>query len=273
MNPVIEKVKNCTDHVLKKLENVSCKRRHSPENSNLKKPKISQRSRWGDPQIENINYIPNLNNFKCQNCEILEKKIFELTNLLSRHQDVIQDLQNKHFQSEDLRKILHLQIQEYRGPMKIFCRVKPSENKFIEYPDINLSSKMQAITITKGLVKNNYSFDKIFTEANVQEDIFKDLEPFIQTAVDGGKVCIFSYGQTGSGKTYTLEGTGYLKELSKDSGVLPRASIKIYSEIMRQNLSNLQVFISCIEVYLDTVSDLLLDSKIQGTKVLKDQFS
>ena len=157
--------------------------------------------------------------------------------------------------------------------MKIFCRVKPSENKFIEYPDINLSSKMQAITITKGLVKNNYSFDKIFTEANVQEDIFKDLEPFIQTAVDGGKVCIFSYGQTGSGKTYTLEGTGYLKELSKDSGVLPRASIKIYSEIMRQNLSNLQVFISCIEVYLDTVSDLLLDSKIQGTKVLKDQFS
>ena len=44
MNPIHEKVKFCTQEVLKKLDSINLKRRHSPETTNLKKKKLSQRA-------------------------------------------------------------------------------------------------------------------------------------------------------------------------------------------------------------------------------------
>lgn len=182
-------------------------------------------------------------------------------------QETIEHLSKENFnllakqsQSEELRKILHSQLQEYKGPIKVFCRVKPTINKYIEYPEQGLNTSIKTICVYKGLNKSNFIFDKVFTEESTQEDVFKDLGPYVQTAVDGGKVCVFSYGQTGSGKTFTLEGSNFLGSLSKDSGVLPRAGVLIYAELQRQNLKNISVFISCIEVYLDNITDLL-DSK------------
>lgn len=34
--------------------------------------------------------------------------------------------------------------------------------------------------------------------------VFADIQPLIQSVLDGYNVCIFAYGQTGSGKTYTM---------------------------------------------------------------------
>ena len=275
MNSIPEKVKFCTEDVLKKLENISCKRRHSPENLNLKKPKLSQRSKWSSSQIENIPYIPKVlqSSGTLPDHEDLQARVYELDNLLNRSKLIIddlteqnKDLRNKLSQSEELRKILQAQLVEYRGRIKILCRVKPAENKFIEYPDLELGQRMQTITISKGMPKTNFTFDRIFPETSTQVDIFGEIDPYIQTAIDGGKVCIFSYGQTGSGKTYTIEGADFLGHISSDSGVLPRASIKVYSEIQRQHLNNLSVHISCIEVYLDNITDLLQDSKSAGKK-------
>lgn len=266
MNNITEKVKNCTEDVLKKLENINCKRRHSPDSSNLKKPKLSQRSKWSSSQIENIPYIPKfihsnssigLDGQICEEGSCCKQKQFTITELLKENRE----LKDRIFQSEELRKILHMQLIELKGRMKIFCRVKPSENKCIEYPGTGLRGESKTIAIFKNSLKTNYVFDKVFNESTSQVEIFNDVEPYIQKAIDGGKVCIFSYGQTGSGKTYTLEGSDFHGHLSVDSGVLPRASVKIYSELNRQHLNSLNVYISCIEVYLDNITDLLQECK------------
>jgi len=39
----------------------------------------------------------------------------------------------------------------------------------------------------------------------VQELVFEEVSEFVQSALDGFNVCLFSYGQTGSGKTFTMQ--------------------------------------------------------------------
>lgn len=38
----------------------------------------------------------------------------------------------------------------------------------------------------------------------IAADIFQDLQPLVQSALDGFNVSIFAYGQTGAGKTFTM---------------------------------------------------------------------
>ena len=49
-----------------------------------------------------------------------------------------------------------------------------------------------------------YNFDHIFLPACHQQDVFEEIKPFVQAALDGENTCIFAYGQTGSGKTHTM---------------------------------------------------------------------
>ena len=47
--------------------------------------------------------------------------------------------------------------------------------------------------------EHTFSFDKTFGPEARQEDVFTEVKEFVQSALDGHMVCLFSYGQTGSG--------------------------------------------------------------------------
>ncbi len=85
-----------------------------------------------------------------------------------------------------------------------------------------------------------FHFDMVFPADTTQEDVFKEVKSFIQSAVDGENVCIFAYGQTGAGKTFTMEGpnTDLLYDetefkVHELSGILPRAADFLFQEIGR----------------------------------------
>ena len=259
MIPIQEKIKECTEEIFTKLQNYNFKRKHSPDHPNP--PKTRPRARWTNP---NQDLAP----ISCPSCTTYRSTIEKLHRKLTDHQDTLylllsekQNLQDKLSESEEIRKFLNQKLQETKGPIRVCCRVKPAIASCIEYPDKGTSGKCQMVQISKNSAKSVYLFDRVFDEGGCQDDIYSEVQSYIQTTVDGGKVCIFSYGQTGSGKTYTLEGKDLNDRLNESSGILPRAAYHIFSEISRQSVVNAQVFISCAEVYMDTISDLLSDTK------------
>lgn len=131
-------------------------------------------------------------------------------------------------QEETLRRQLHNTVQELKGNIRVFCRIRsiiPSDkmasgkiphlnvlhHRSLEVhklnPDMTLNeSSMNAPASGKGPSKFEFTFDRVFGPNSTQQEIFEELSQLVQSALDGYNVCIFAYGQTGSGKTFTMEG-------------------------------------------------------------------
>lgn len=78
----------------------------------------------------------------------------------------------------------------------------------------------------------------------------------MRSALDGFKVCIFAYGQTCAGKTFTMEGG----QTEETMGLVPRSVRMIFETLEKANSpewKTLQVSMSCFEIHIETVRDLL----------------
>ena len=126
---------------------------------------------------------------------------------------------------ETLRRQLHNTVQELKGNIRVFCRIRaviPSDkmqsNKIPHFNLVNERSMElvkpvnaeatlnESMAAGRGPSKYEFSFDRVFGPAASQNQIFDEISQLVQSAIDGYNVCIFAYGQTGSGKTYTMEG-------------------------------------------------------------------
>ena len=71
--------------------------------------------------------------------------------------------------------------------------------------------------------------------------------------MNGFNACVFAYGQTGSGKTYSVFGRGG----NSEKGLIPRAIEYLYDVVeRRKNYTNISMFVSFLEIYMDCVVDL-----------------
>jgi len=147
---------------------------------------------------------------------------------------------------------LHNTIQELRGNIRVFCRVRPAADD----SKVVVTTQENKVSITNGSDQHNFAFDKVFGMTANQSDVFVEVSDLVQSALDGYKVCIFAYGQTGSGKTYTMQGN----EAPEESlGLIPRALAQIFrtSEDMRVKGWTWSLQVSFMEVYNETIRDLL----------------
>ena len=61
--------------------------------------------------------------------------------------------------------------------------------------------------MTKFIEENTFTFDNVFGDDSVNEDVYEQVvRPIVYAAFHKAKVTCFAYGQTGSGKTFTMMG-------------------------------------------------------------------
>mmetsp|Transcript_54077 Transcript_54077/g.63191 ORF Transcript_54077/g.63191 Transcript_54077/m.63191 type:complete len:1050 (+) Transcript_54077:398-3547(+) len=179
---------------------------------------------------------------------------------------------NEFSESETTRKAIHNQLLEMKGNIRVFVRIRPfldhdskaDGSKSLDsavdwHPDgktLSISGGNELLTSPgpsgKGL---DFTFDKVFTPTATQEIVFDEVSDFVQSALDGYKVCLFSYGQTGSGKTFTMQGKG--KEDFR--GIIPRAVELVLQRLKVLQNSNWEFTInaSFLEIYNEELRDLL----------------
>ena len=102
-----------------------------------------------------------------------------------------------------------------------------------------------------------YEFDKVFGDSATNEDVYVETaKSLIPKVLSGVNVTIFAYGATGAGKTHSIMGN------DADPGMMPRSMIDLFEEIEKsEDPSLFSVKVSYMEVYCETIRDLLSDSE------------
>ncbi|KAK5854720.1 hypothetical protein PBY51_004892 [Eleginops maclovinus] len=168
------------------------------------------------------------------------------------------------------RRQLHNAIQELKGNIRVFCRVRPLTDgglsQHIQLPatdnkTISLAKTEESHTgKTADTQKNyNFNFDRVFGPQASQQEVFEEISLLVQSALDGYNVCCFAYGQTGSGKTFTMEGAEY----DEARGVIPRAVTQIFRAAEKLGAQGWEFTFtaSFVEIYNETLRDLLYTGK------------
>lgn len=206
----------------------------------------------------------------------------------------ITELEHEARESETLRRKLHNQVQELKGNIRVFCRVRPllssdissypspssSINSPADSPDpdvdailreqakarmlfpdkmdhkeIVLSSSSESATGQERKDDWMFSFDRVFEPHCSQAEVFEEISQLAQSCTDGYNVCVFAYGQTGSGKSFTMEGG----QTEATAGMIPRAVEQVFrvAEQLRSKGWEYKMEGQFLEIYNETINDLL----------------
>ena len=163
----------------------------------------------------------------------------------------------KYKEEQVKRKRLLNELEDIKGKIRVYCRIRPFSNTEKEDPDkaIQCYKQNDEVSLTVGTQRNrtkDYQFDAVFGMNSTQDEVFEDTRRLIQSAIDGYNVCIFAYGQTGSGKTFTIQGSPEMP------GLTPRAIVEMF-EVLK-TMTNFDIKLKCymVELYLNQLKDLLL---------------
>lgn len=202
-----------------------------------------------------------------------ERELEEQHRKALEDQKVIEKLKEQSAAEEKKRRELHNIIQEIKGNIRVYIRIRPSlrtnDDGSSMYEKV-LGSDDRGLTVVapaeesatgRGTVnkKWTFEFDRVFWPTATQTEVFTEISQLVQSALDGYKVCIFAYGQTSSGKTFTMEGPE--KITPETRGMIPRSVEQLfnYREEMKAKGWVYEFSVSYLEIYNTTIRDLLQD--------------
>ncbi|XP_057971450.1 kinesin-like protein KIN-14B isoform X2 [Malania oleifera] len=164
------------------------------------------------------------------------------------------------------KKKLFNDLLTAKGNIKVFCRTRPlfedEGPSIVEFPD-DFTIRVNTGDDTVTNPKKDFEFDRVYGPHVGQVELFSDVQPLVQSALDGSNVSVFAYGQTNSGKTHTMEGS------SHDRGLYARCFEELFdlSNSDLNSTSRFNFFVTLFELYNEQVQDLLSESRNSLPKI------
>lgn len=118
------------------------------------------------------------------------------------------------------------------------------------------------VDLTKLIEDQSFVFDDAFQAEETNELIYRrTMKHLVGSLFEGGKASCFAYGQTGSGKTFTMMGSkpSAPAEATVNAGLYVLAARDVFGLLRKPQHRDLQVFVSCFEIYAGKLFDLLND--------------
>ncbi|KAI9137113.1 P-loop containing nucleoside triphosphate hydrolase protein [Paraphysoderma sedebokerense] len=179
-------------------------------------------------------------------------------------------LESKAREDEMLRRKLHNTIQELKGNIRVFCRVRPllgkekdeSNMEHIKFSDgeesqgIELAQTFESADGTRSVSKSYpFQFDRVFKPDATQSCVFEEISQLVQSALDG-----YNEGPTNG--------------LSDDHemGMIPRSVRQIYESIhkLKEKGWEYKMEGQFLEIYNETIRDLLGDGTEKKHEIRHD---
>ncbi|KAM4129138.1 hypothetical protein ACJW30_02G221400 [Castanea mollissima] len=188
--------------------------------------------------------------------EDIDRKNEQTAAILKMQGAQLAELEVLYKEEQVLRKRYFNTIEDMKGKIRVFCRLRPLNEKEISEKGKYALTWLDEFTVEhpwKDDKPKQHIYDRVFDGSATQEDVFEDTKYLVQSSVDGYNVCIFAYGQTGSGKTFTIYGS------ENNPGLTPRAIAELFKIIKRDGKKfsfSLKAYM--VELYQDTLVDLLL---------------
>jgi len=191
--------------------------------------------------------------------EEMQKSFQELSPVLNKlfqfNQVMIDNLMEKYKRELTLRRKYFNTLQELRGNIRVFCRVRPLLPFELDQGDtscLHFPYENSLIVTDEKSTEHPFDFDRVYNIDTRQEDVSEDTTEYIQSVMDGYNVSIFAYGQTGSGKTFTMDGT------DDNPGVNLRALRQLFKMAEdRAPMFEYSIKVSIFEIYNEEIRDLI----------------
>ncbi len=111
---------------------------------------------------------------------------------------------------QDIDEVLNESSSADSITIAVFARVRPfvpndgHDMDALPESAVKCDAAKNALTVFDRGTETSFQFDRVFGQSVSQEAMFAEVSEFVQSALDGHNVCLFSYGQTGSGKVRSL---------------------------------------------------------------------
>jgi len=198
-----------------------------------------------------------------------------MSDLDNRNTELIEALER----AEVARRMLHEEYMSSRGNMRVYCRLRPTQETeddgdacksraaryAIEDGGPGGMHKKLRVDSEGGLAVDgittkqrswSFGFDRVFGPKEDQKSVFLEVQGLVQSVLDGYNACIFAYGQTGSGKTHTMMGCD-----AAGPGICPRSIQTLFQACNSRLGKTYSLALSFLEIYNETLVDLLPNAK------------
>lgn len=115
-------------------------------------------------------------------------------------------LQTKYKAIQDENRSLYNTVQDLRGSIRVFCRVRPAgvtgdnSASVVEIGD----DGAVAVYSHKHSKWQEYKFDRVFGESSTQREVYAETKPLVRSVLDGENSALACHAFHLPGKSYTL---------------------------------------------------------------------